>query len=352
MHYMFEYSGAIHVHSNYSDGTGTVKEIMKSAEEAELDYLILTDHNTLRAKREGFEGLYNNTFLMVGYEINDKENKNHCLVFGTNDTLPTRTTAAEYLKIIKSQHGVTFIAHPVEKRSYSKEYPPYPWTEWNTDLFDGIEIWNHMSEWMEQMNEQNRYDLFLHPLKSIKAPNHETLEIWDEINLRRKAPALGGVDAHAHKLNVLGFFEVEVFPYKVLFKSIRTHILLSHTFQNIYSEHGAEGVSAEIRTALKEGRSFVSNFSVADAKGFKFVLKNDGKEYLTGENIPHFDNAVIYVRIPVKGAELRLIKNGVSAGEYSGEEIRIGISEPGIYRAEVYLNNRAWIFSNHLRFGI
>ncbi len=349
---MIEYSGSIHIHSNYSDGTGKVEDIVRAAQEAELNYLILTDHNTLRAKREGFEGLYGDTYLMVGYEINDKENKNHCLVFGTEDTLPTRLAVNEYLKIIHKQDGVTFIAHPTEKRNSSKEYPSYPWTNWDTDLFTGIEIWNHMSEWMEQLNDQNRYELFLHPLKSIKAPDPEALAIWDTINLKRKVPGLGGVDAHAHKVNVMGFFEVEVFPYKVLFKSIRTHILLSHTFQNIFSASGRDGVNREIRDALASGRSFVANHSVGEANGFRFVARSGKQVFQMGDTVPAGDDVELGIQLPKSGGMLRIIFNGEIFGEYTKPEEYIPVNQPGIYRVEVFLDGRAWIYSNHIRYAI
>ena len=62
-----------------------------------------------------------------------------------------------------------------------EEHPPYPWTEWDTDDFTGIEIWNHMSEWMEGLTEQNKFQYFIHPLRSIDRPPSETLAKWDEI---------------------------------------------------------------------------------------------------------------------------------------------------------------------------
>ena len=71
---MFEYVGALHIHSVFSDGSGEIKEIVKFAIEAELDFLILTDHNTLRALNEGFEHWYDNTLLLIGCEINEQSN--------------------------------------------------------------------------------------------------------------------------------------------------------------------------------------------------------------------------------------------------------------------------------------
>ena len=84
-----------------------------------------------------------------------------------------------------------------------------------------------MSEWVEELTESNKVQRFIHPLKSIVAPCKESVKKWDELNLTRKVTAIGSVDAHAHKMSLMGFYNVEVFPYKVLFKSIRTHVLLN-----------------------------------------------------------------------------------------------------------------------------
>ena len=39
--------GAFHLHSTYSDGTGTIPEIVRDAKKAGLDWIIITDHNCL-----------------------------------------------------------------------------------------------------------------------------------------------------------------------------------------------------------------------------------------------------------------------------------------------------------------
>ena len=63
---MFEYVGVVHVHSIYSDGTGTIPEIAKAASELGLDFVMMTDHNTLKPKHDGFEGWYNDTMIIIG----------------------------------------------------------------------------------------------------------------------------------------------------------------------------------------------------------------------------------------------------------------------------------------------
>ncbi len=346
---MFEYAGALHIHSVYSDGSGEVEQIARFAGESELDFMILTDHNTLRALHEGFEKWYGNTLLLVGCEINDKENKNHYLAFGINETLSTRLPAKEYVKKVKDLGGIGFLAHPLEKRSSMKEHPAYPWTEWDTDDFTGLEIWNHMSEWMEGLTEQNKYNYFVHPLKSIFAPSADTLKLWDELNLKRKVVGIGGVDAHAHKINVLGFFEMEVFPYKVLFKSIRTHILLNEKLKNSGEPVDILNSKKEIYNAIGSGRCFVSNFYHGDAKGFNFTAEDGPTIYYMGDSVKLNPGLRLSVKVPSGQAKISLIRNGVKIHETEGSSLNFDIKNDGIYRAEVFINQNAWIFSNHIR---
>ncbi|PKL83467.1 MAG: histidinol-phosphatase [Ignavibacteriae bacterium HGW-Ignavibacteriae-3] len=349
---MFEYVGALHIHSVYSDGSGEVKQIAEYASETGLDFIILTDHNTLRALHEGFEGWYGNTLLLVGCEINDKENKNHYLAFGIDEAFSTRLPAKKYVKSVKDAGGIGFLAHPHEKRSSMKEHPAYPWTEWNTEDFTGIEIWNHMSEWMEGLTEQNKYNYFLHPLKSISAPNEDTLRVWDKLNLKRKVVGIGGIDAHAHKINVLGFVEMEVFPYKVLFKSIRTHILVESQFRVSAESHEIDSVKKQVNNALKEGKCFVSNSYHGDAKGFSFYADCGAQTYQMGDSVSLNGKVNLHVVVPAEGAQIKLLRNGELVSSVEGSFLNFTAEAKGAYRAEVYLNQNAWIFSNHIRIGL
>ncbi|MGK9369805.1 PHP domain-containing protein [Melioribacter sp. Ez-97] len=346
---MYEYTGAIHIHSNFSDGSGTVEEIASFAGEAGLDFIIITDHNTLRALHEGYEGWYDKTLVLVGCEINDKENKNHLLAIGIDEAYSTRLNAKEYVKLVKDAGGIGIIAHPHEKRNSMEKHPPYPWTEWDTDDFHGIEIWNHMSEWMEGLTEENKYNYFVHPLRSISVPPRETIELWDKLNLKRKVVGIGGVDAHAHKVNLLGFFEVEVFPYKVLFKSIRTHILTEEPLEPSKSVSENKEI---VLNALKEGRCFVSNFYRGDAKGFEFYAEKGNEKYFMGDSIDSHSDVKIHLKIPGKPAPVKIIRNGEIYRSLETEELSLQVDKPGVYRAEVFTGHNGWIFSNHIRIGV
>jgi hypothetical protein len=348
---MYEYVGAAHIHSTFSDGTGEVEDIAKFADEVGLDFILLSDHNTLRALHEGYEKWYGNTLLLVGCEINDKENKNHYLAFGINEAFTTRTPAKKYVAKVKELGGIGFLAHPHEKRQH-KEHPAYPWTEWDTADFTGIEIWNHMSEWVENLTEENKYRSFLHPLRTVTAPPNETLKVWDELNKTRKVVGIGGIDAHAHKYNLVGFLEVEIFPYKVLFKSIRTHVLLDETIKKGKNTKDIETAKWQIYNTLKEGRCFVANDYIAESKGFRFFADHKGIKYQMGDMTPDHKNVKLKVLLPGVNAEIKLLRNGVVIDTNNGIGAEFIINKKGVYRVEVYFENRAWIFSNHIRVNI
>ncbi|MBE2281770.1 MAG: PHP domain-containing protein, partial [Ignavibacteriaceae bacterium] len=336
---MFVYSGALHIHSTFSDGTGTAGEIAEIASDSGVDFIILTDHNTLRAYDEGYEKFYGKTFLSVGYELNDKDNCNHYLVLDYNKTLSTRLSAKEYTRIIKEEGGTGILAHPHEKRNALPQYPPYPWVEWDTDDFQGIEIWNHMSVWMENLTAENKYNNFVHPLKSLTPPPDESLRFWDEVNQKRKVIGIGGLDAHAHKVSVFGMFMVEVFPYKVLFKSIRTNILLEEELKRINTPENIIAVKKTINNAIAAGRSYIANYYYGDAGGFRFFAIKGDKLYQMGDKIEEPGDVTLKLLIPSSNCLSKLIRNGVCIDETSSSTPEFKVNLPGVYRVEVSIYN-------------
>lgn len=349
---MYEYVGALHIHSVFSDGTGKVEEIHEFAREVDLDFIFLTDHNTMRALTDGYEKYIGNTLLLVGCEINDKENKNHYLALGISEAVSTRLPVEEYVKKVKELGGIGFIAHPHEKRDRFDNHPAYPWNAWHVKDFDGIEIWNHMSEWMESLTEENKYNHLIHPLKTIVSPDTETLKVWDELNLERKVVGVGGVDAHAHQVNLLGIWDFEIFPYKVLFKSIRTHILSDQILGRSNDTESLKYDKSLILKALKAGRCFVSNFSVGDAGGFRFYAESDAGVFQMGDTVKSHKNCTLKISVPNNDTKIKIIYNGAIIKEYNNNLLEMDVEKKGVYRVEVSLEDKAWIFSNHIRIGV
>lgn len=349
------------MHSIYSDGTSNIEEIAKFAEETNLDFIILTDHNTMQARTDGFERWHGNIMVIVGCEINDLNNRNHYLVVGLdklfgkfvplpNNEFGSELSAKEYIKKVKEIGASGFIAHPFEKRNSIPGHPAYPFTEWDSDDFDGIEIWNHMSEWVEGLTDNNKFQRFFHPLKTIVAPDIKSVKKWDELNLKRKVSAIGSIDAHAHKHKIMGY-EIIIFPYKILFKSIRTHVFVQNEIIKGDNKN-FKRYSREISESLKNGHSFIVNHYHGDGKGFRFYADYCDKIYNMGDDFilekikcPTFK---LKAYLP-KVAKIKLIKNGKCIDEYVGMESIWEINETGNYRVECWLGEKAWIFSNYIR---
>ncbi len=348
---MYEYIGAVHVHSRYSDGTGEIPDIVRAASEVGLDFLMMSDHNTLRPKQDGWEGWRDNVMLLIGYEINDREDRNHYLAFGLNKTVGVRITAQEYVRRVREQGGIGFIAHPDERRNSMPEHPPYPWNAWDAEGFDGIEIWNHMSEWMEGLTDENKFQRFIHPLKSITAPPVETLSRWDALARQRRVVGIGGTDAHAHKADVMGFFDVEVFPYKVMFKSVHTHVLLDEPLRR-GDAAAFEEDKWRIYEALRKGRCFVANSYQADPRGFTFHATSADETLQQGDfmEFPGEGRIALHVELPQE-ARIRLFCNGDLYKEIVARDHTCSVPYAGAWRAEAWLEDKGWIFSNHIRLG-
>ena len=337
-----EIVGAIHIHSKYSDGTKSIEDIARIAGEVGLDFLMVSDHMTLEPLHRGLEGFYGKTAVLIGYEVNDPDDKNHYLVFDVNEVLPSGIKANEYVKLIKEKGGLGIIAHPDEIRTRLVKYPSYPWTDWHVDGYDGIEIWNHMSEWMESLSRWNMLKMAVSPRRVLKSPTGRILQIWDEVNQRRKVVGVGSIDVHAYPYR-LGPLRITIFPYKVQFKAIRTHLLLTEPASGDFN-----ALKKAIYRSLRGCHAFISNYRWGDARGFEFYLTNSSGKAVCGDEMPWTDDTTLVAKFP-KWAEVKIIRNGRLMFSGKGKEFEIKALKPGLYRMEAFINKKGWIYSNHIR---
>ncbi len=344
MNSLKELIGAFHIHSTYSDGSWEIPKIAEAAQAVGLDFIVMTDHFTLKPREDGHEKFYGNTLVLIGYEISDHQDWNHYLVLDTDTYIPGGGRAFEYIDKVNEAGGIGIIAHPDEKRNTLKEYPPYPWTEWDCQGYQGIEIWNQLSEWMEGLTRANKFYRFIHPLKSTIAPTDEILKRWDEANLSRKIIGIAGIDAHAFPYKILGLFKTHIFHYKVMLKSLRNHLLIEEP----WNRNDSEKARRNVYNAIRCGRLFFSNYRQGDARGFRFEAESRGGTYTIGDEITG-ETVKFKVKSPLL-SKIRLIHNGHPVCERIGTTLEYRTFTPGIYRAEAYRNHRAWVFTNHIRF--
>lgn len=344
---LYELAGVIHIHTEYSDGSVTYKELRSTARDVKLDYLVVTDHMTLKAKDEGEEGFFDGVYTLIGYEHNDVHEKNHYLALGCSKVVSEQEDVNRYVSAIKEQGGIGFMAHPAEKRNYFKQYPSYPWTNWDIEGIDGIEIWNQMSEWVENLKNWFSFVRILYPRRFHRRAPEKVLLNWDRINQKRFIAGIGGVDAHTFIHKFLGI-TFHVFPLKVELKGIRNYIYLSEDPE----ENDFEQNKKNILNSLKNGHGYIGYYRRGDASGTLIQLVDaKGKMYLPGRNfdMPKLP-AQLKVSIP-ENAEIRCLKNGNIYDSKIGEDASFNIEEQGLYRIEVYKGRDTWIYSNPFPVG-
>jgi hypothetical protein len=345
-----EICGCIHLHSTFSDGGCDYGAIVDAAGVAGLDYVCITDHGNVGGRHAGFDGLRENgVFVLVGYEHNDEKNHNHYLAFGVEETAYGLTDPQAYVSEIKRMGGIGFLAHPAEKRNYIKNLPPYPWTRWDVEGFDGIEVWNQISDCMERLRGWYSLTRLFSPNKKIGPAPPELMERWDALNRQRFVSAIGGVDAHSRGFK-WGPFSCVIFPIEVELRGIRMH----------YFVDGAEWgdsskMSGALISAIGEGRGFISNFSRGDARGSKILLTDgNGAVRYPGRAEPVDQPPSFPMKIRAElthKANIALIRNGRSIQSTIAKSAEWEISESGVYRIEAYRGSGPWIYSNPFPVG-
>jgi hypothetical protein len=337
-----EIIGVIHIHSSYSDGTKKIEEIARIGEHAGLDFLMFSDHNTLQPLHDGHQKFYGKTAVLIGYEIEDENDENHYLAFGLDKTLEKGIDPAEYVKRVRELGGLGLIAHPDEVRDALPQYPSFPWTRWDVYEYDGIEIWNHMSAWMESLKRINMLKMAIMPRRSLRGPTERILKKWDELVQSRPVAGIGSADVHAHAYRK-GLIKLTIFPYKVQFRSIRTHLMLKEPLASDITS-----ARDQIFDAIRKCRIFVSNYRWGDARGFRFFARRKNKVFQIGEAVDFSPDLTLNMYSP-KMVDIRLVKDGQPVLNQVGSRFEFTVQSPGIYRVELYKNKKGWIYSNHIR---
>ena len=343
---MHTYAGNMHIHSHYSDGTGTVPEIAAAAWEAGLDFMAITDHYDGRALQE--EGDYYGVRVIAGIELNHRAN--HYLAFGIpEDPGDYSEEPQAAIDWVNEQGGFGFLAHPFEKSSpYITEGSAFPWTDLTVQDFTGVEIWNYSSQWKSRSQSLLKmlFWYFLHRHKPIlDGPPRECLEWWDQLTLKRPVVAMGGSDAHEIPYQ-MGPFKTIVFPYRDLFKAINTYVVLEEKLAKDFAV-----ARQQILTALREGRCYISMDGIRSGRHFYFGAFNQKGEVPMGQSL-EFDQATfLTVAAPSRRSLIRVFKNGKLVEEKREQQLFFRVLKPGTFRVEIYYRPPLrkplpWIYSN------
>src|SRR3954454_20203883 len=124
----YDLTCVIHLHSTYSDGTGTVAQIARAANRAGVDVVLLTDHDTLEAKRRGEERWDDDVLVLVGEEVSPTD-RDHYLAFGVDREINRRLSGREICYAVVDAGWFGCAAHPFSRGSERCKRPGIPFGE-------------------------------------------------------------------------------------------------------------------------------------------------------------------------------------------------------------------------------
>lgn len=343
--------GAYHIHSNRSDGTGTVDEIAAAAARAGLRYVILTNHGD--ATRRPDAPTYRNGVLCIdAVEINSREGRIVALGLSGASPYPLAGAARDVVEDIHRLGGMAVMAHP------DSPSPALRWRGGGPAVpFDGVEWINADAEWRDDPIGRlllTAARSALRPAESIAtlfARPTRTLDRWDAMNRPRSVFGLAAIDAHARiggrdEDGPDGRFTLIRRPsYETMFRLLGQVAVLNSPLS------GDATRDAElVLTAITRGRTYSVVRALAEPGVMAFAGERDHVRIESGDRIAFDVERPATLRAVTEtapGAALAMYGNGHVVARGIGQVTHV-VREPGVYRVEATLPGMTmpWLVSN------
>jgi len=336
----YDYSGVLNVHSRKSTGSASIQDIIKVANDTGLDFIIFNEESPL-GRKEPPSINYGGLSVFYGLEL---PYKNTSILYVDPENNKTFTTNSE-IQIFLSDYFVNggeefvVLAHP--------ERLGYEWKEDVPDKISGVEIINLREVWRTAWN--NNKFLFLkalvfYPFNSdlfflnIYSDAIVSRKLWDKWNLKQTTFGYLGSDVNS-KLR-LGKKFIRFPGYKSIFKMARNHVVVSEELTSLQKDK-------LIFKALVEGRSYLSIDIFGNPSGFVFYARsNSNEKFLMGSSIQKDKLKELAVVLPKTKVEIKvLIYKDSKLFKESDTEIKLKDIKAGVYRVEVHLAKRRFLFS-------
>jgi hypothetical protein len=313
------------------------------ARAAGIDVLMITDHHTMAAARHGWAGWQDGVLVIVGYEHSDPLDENHLLVFGLPQPLDPTLPADRYVGEAVRAGATVFAAHPVERRVPRGRIRAYPWTAGADLPFQGLEVWNFMSLWVERLSRSRMLLNYLRPGLTGERPDPETLALWDRCAETRPVAGIAGLDAHALKMR-WGPVTLTLFSHTRHFQGPLTLVETATPL----SRRDAPADTRLILTHLARGNALMGIPRLGPLDKVNATV--DGRVGpVWGETFVHQPGMELGIEAPLR-VRFRLVRAGHVRREAQGRQARFRLTEPGLYRVEL-LRRRGvvWALTNHFR---
>ena len=373
------YRGICHAHSHRShDSMVTYPEILEAAHEAELEFLLMSDHcvEGLADYGEGWRGVHDGVLFVRGYEMREG-----FMPWGLPEdvVLDCSEDPVALAERIEALGGLLFFAHTEQDRM------------WDLPQLDGMEIYNIHTLFMETSIGEMAPDILFslrsypdHVMRTIYQPLPEIHARWDELNKERRIVGIGGNDAHQNvgfrgfytednRLRILTtaredevireidlnfftrallrwwagpltpgekVFRVDLDPYERSLRFLNTHI--------IAGELSEEAILA----GLEQGRAFVAFDMIADARGFVYFAEDASGKHMMGDEAALSPELRLVAESPYP-ARFRLLRHGEEVASGEGRVFEHAPDTPGNYRVVLDLDILGewtpWLYTNPVR---
>ena len=335
----YPWRGAIHVHTSISDGASGIEEVMEAAGKAGLDFLVLSDHNTIGEVQRPAPGWYGNVLLIVAEEISTEEG--HLLAM---EVPPHRyrfgPTARQALDDIHSEGGWALVSHPDHERQ--------PWTGgWGGSV--GIEVANMAAAWSRIGVLTGALAAVTFLVDSDRAAadtlggGWPALRLWDSLVRLQTNPtvisrpriAIGAADAHGP---IVGSLPAPA--YADTLAVLTTLVWIDEPPGGPRSAVSAARVQAGLLEALRSGRAAVEATALGDGRAFSFnaVSTATGDRARMGD-LAAWEQGEWIMRADFDSAgpfRMTLLRDGEVIATSEDGTIEAAAARPGTYRVEVY----------------
>ena len=348
--------GAFHVHSNRSDGSGSVDEIAAAAARADLGFVILTDHDDGTRRPE--PPTYRQGVLCVD-AVEISTSGGHLVAVDLPQTpYPLGGEPGDVAEDVARLGGMGIVAHPESRK------PELRWRDWST-VFGGMEWLNADTEWRDEPVPRLVRTLLQYPFRppetmaSLLDRPVENLKRWDALARRRRIVGLAGSDAHArldpwagddHDDRTGGFR----FPsYEQSFRAFAIRVELDEPLV------GRAGGDAEaLIGAIRAGRVYSAIDALATPSGFEFSARSGKMMARMGEELTIDGSVDLVARVadPPR-AQIALVKDGEVVAVEDGPLHYTAPAVPAVFRVEAWLPDAPgdppipWLVSNPIYVG-
>jgi hypothetical protein len=350
--------GAFHIHSDRSDGSGSVDAIAAAAARAGLQFIILTDHGD--GTRTPDAPAYRSGVLTIdGVELNTTGG--HYATIGLPASpYPMAGTPADVIEDVHRLGGFGFAAHPGSPR------PSLSWQGWDAPI-DGLEWINGDSEWRDEPRIPIARALITYLLRSpqtmarlLDRPQ-SVLRQWDTLAATRPVVALAGLDAHAR----LGFrqrtdpdaaaIHVRLPGYESSFRTFSNHVVLDAPWSG-----QADADARRLIHAIRNGRAYSVIDALATPGSLTFAATSGSHTAQMGETLPIEGDVLLHASaIAPPGTTLVLLRDGQRVHEVTDGPLETnGGKDRAAYRIEAYTANAPggpqvpWMVSNPIYAGL